>query len=185
MTKKKKKNEERERNNANHWIYYSNSRTVKTITNGPLFPHHPPRRPSFPSFRPPEPEKETPSPLFPTMRIRKHAKISPLLYTASSLNPAAVTQTHVCQLNQSPWDVITFPPQDPATLPPPPPFLVSLIPVSFSLYFLIFLCRKPTSETWTDPRWTVLFSLHFFAFFAFFVLRLVLLLGLGFPWKFV
>ncbi|PHT55469.1 hypothetical protein CQW23_03955 [Capsicum baccatum] len=37
------------------------------------------------------------------MRIRKHAKISPPLYTCSVF-PGA----HLCQLNQSPWDVITF-----------------------------------------------------------------------------
>ncbi|XP_027163125.1 uncharacterized protein LOC113763496 [Coffea eugenioides] len=58
------------------------------------------------------------------MRIRKHAKISPLLYASSSLKPGTVIQTHVCQLNQSPWDVMTFPPPDPSTLPPPPAFLV-------------------------------------------------------------
>ncbi|OIT31459.1 PREDICTED: uncharacterized protein LOC109208652 [Nicotiana attenuata] len=48
------------------------------------------------------------------MRIRKHAKISPLIYAASSIQPA----TLVCQLNQSPWDVISFPieeNQDPQT----------------------------------------------------------------------
>ncbi|KAG9135424.1 hypothetical protein Leryth_007190 [Lithospermum erythrorhizon] len=53
------------------------------------------------------------------MRIRKHAKISPLLYTASSLQ-----HTTICQLNQSPWDVITFSPDEyltPATTTPPPP----------------------------------------------------------------
>ncbi|KAK6164277.1 hypothetical protein DH2020_001141 [Rehmannia glutinosa] len=53
------------------------------------------------------------------MRIRKHAKISPLLYAASSLKPGTVLQTHVCQLNQSPWDVMKFSP--PSTPPPPPP----------------------------------------------------------------
>ncbi|KAK6141493.1 hypothetical protein DH2020_024771 [Rehmannia glutinosa] len=53
------------------------------------------------------------------MRIRKHAKISPLLYAAASLKPGTVLQTHVCQLNQSPWDVMKFSP--PSTPPPPPP----------------------------------------------------------------
>ncbi|XP_009597508.1 uncharacterized protein [Nicotiana tomentosiformis] len=51
------------------------------------------------------------------MKIRKHAKISPLIYAASSLQPA----TLVCQLNQSPWDVISFPieeNEDPQTPPP-------------------------------------------------------------------
>nr|XP_016438706.1 PREDICTED: uncharacterized protein LOC107764616 [Nicotiana tabacum] len=47
------------------------------------------------------------------MRIRKHAKISPLLYSSSFLKqqvPVPVpVPVHVCQLNQSPWDVITFP----------------------------------------------------------------------------
>ncbi|KAG6419849.1 hypothetical protein SASPL_116361 [Salvia splendens] len=50
------------------------------------------------------------------MRIRKHAKISPLLYAPSSLK----LQTHVCQLNQSPWDAMTFSPPS----SPPPPFQV-------------------------------------------------------------
>ncbi|XP_059302390.1 uncharacterized protein LOC132054386 [Lycium ferocissimum] len=40
------------------------------------------------------------------MRIRKHAKISPLIYAAES---GKVLLSRVCQLNQSPWDVITFP----------------------------------------------------------------------------
>ncbi|XP_059655156.1 uncharacterized protein LOC132302338 [Cornus florida] len=39
------------------------------------------------------------------MRIRKHAKL-----TGSSLIPQdLLPETHVCQLNQSPWDVIHFP----------------------------------------------------------------------------
>ncbi|XP_059289166.1 uncharacterized protein LOC132042637 isoform X3 [Lycium ferocissimum] len=45
------------------------------------------------------------------MRIRKHAKISPLHYASSIFlkQHGTVLQTHVnCQLNQSPWDVITF-----------------------------------------------------------------------------
>ncbi|KAK4407255.1 Thioredoxin-like fold domain-containing protein MRL7, chloroplastic [Sesamum angolense] len=53
------------------------------------------------------------------MRIRKHAKISPLIYATSSLKPGTLLQTHVCQLNQSPWDVMSFSP--PSTPPPPPP----------------------------------------------------------------
>ncbi|KAG8370826.1 hypothetical protein BUALT_Bualt13G0023800 [Buddleja alternifolia] len=53
------------------------------------------------------------------MRIRKHAKLSPLLYATSSLNPQTLLQTHICQLNQSPWDVMTFSP--PSSPPPPPP----------------------------------------------------------------
>ncbi|XP_009757496.1 uncharacterized protein [Nicotiana sylvestris] len=43
------------------------------------------------------------------MRIRKHAKISPLLYSSSSSFLKQQVPVHVCQLNQSPWDVITFP----------------------------------------------------------------------------
>ncbi|PHT55700.1 hypothetical protein CQW23_04186 [Capsicum baccatum] len=58
------------------------------------------------------------------MRIRKHAKISSLLYTCSVF-PGA----HLCQLNQSPWDLITFPDDNnsenninqQALLSPPPP----------------------------------------------------------------
>ncbi|KAL3647712.1 hypothetical protein CASFOL_008680 [Castilleja foliolosa] len=53
------------------------------------------------------------------MRIRKHAKISPLVYATSSLKLGTHLQTHICQLNQSPWDVMMFSP--PSTPPPPPP----------------------------------------------------------------
>ncbi|XP_075493632.1 uncharacterized protein LOC142531407 [Primulina tabacum] len=42
------------------------------------------------------------------MRIRKNAKISPLIYAAASLNPGILAQPRVCQLNQSPWDVMNF-----------------------------------------------------------------------------
>ncbi|KHN26945.1 hypothetical protein glysoja_031022 [Glycine soja] len=44
------------------------------------------------------------------MRIRKNAKLSPLLFSSSScLQGGSVPlETHVCQLNQSPWDVIPF-----------------------------------------------------------------------------
>ncbi|KAL5859664.1 hypothetical protein ACOSQ4_000960 [Xanthoceras sorbifolium] len=43
------------------------------------------------------------------MRIRKNAKLSSMLLSASSqASPPETLQTHVCQLNQSPWDVITF-----------------------------------------------------------------------------
>ncbi|KAK4804743.1 hypothetical protein SAY86_004560 [Trapa natans] len=41
------------------------------------------------------------------MRIRKNAKLSSLS-ALSSPSPAASSQSHVCQLNQSPWDVISF-----------------------------------------------------------------------------
>ncbi|KAM3284692.1 putative protein isoform X1 [Capsicum chacoense] len=56
------------------------------------------------------------------MRIRKHAKISPLLYTCSPF-----PGPHLCRLSQSPWDVITFPDdnnifdQQPLLVAPPPP----------------------------------------------------------------
>ncbi|KAL2487901.1 putative membrane lipoprotein [Forsythia ovata] len=60
------------------------------------------------------------------MRIRKHARISPLIYGASSLKPGTVLQTHVCQLNQSPWDVMSFsPPSTPQPLLPPPSFQIN------------------------------------------------------------
>ncbi|XP_057981408.1 uncharacterized protein LOC131166834 [Malania oleifera] len=42
------------------------------------------------------------------MRIRKHAKISSLMLSHASTSSPSL-QTPVCQLNQSPWDVITFP----------------------------------------------------------------------------
>jgi len=41
------------------------------------------------------------------MRIRKNAKLSPLMFSQGS-SEAQPLQTHVCQLNQSPWDVISF-----------------------------------------------------------------------------
>ncbi|GMP61393.1 hypothetical protein CsSME_00023882 [Camellia sinensis var. sinensis] len=45
------------------------------------------------------------------MRIRKHAKLAGLTYAASAadLSPPAL-QSHICHLNQSPWDAISFPP---------------------------------------------------------------------------
>ncbi|XP_010316927.1 uncharacterized protein [Solanum lycopersicum] len=72
------------------------------------------------------------------MRIRKHAKISPLHYAPSIFlqQHGVVLQPHVCQLNQSPWDVITFPAEDLQndniinhhTLPSPP----APVPSSYS-----------------------------------------------------
>ncbi|XVF22509.1 hypothetical protein REPUB_Repub12eG0178700 [Reevesia pubescens] len=43
------------------------------------------------------------------MRIRKNAKLSSMIYS-EGLRPESV---HVCQLNQSPWDVIPFSPHEP------------------------------------------------------------------------
>ncbi|KAL1546612.1 hypothetical protein AAHA92_23186 [Salvia divinorum] len=51
------------------------------------------------------------------MRIRKNAKLSHLLSATPSLKSCPLLQPHVCQLNQSPWDVITF---SPSSSPPPP-----------------------------------------------------------------
>ncbi|XP_047937889.1 protein virilizer homolog [Salvia hispanica] len=51
------------------------------------------------------------------MRIRKNVKIAQLLNAASSLKSCPLLQPHICQLNQSPWDVITF---SPPSSPPPP-----------------------------------------------------------------
>ncbi|KAI3719466.1 hypothetical protein L6452_20365 [Arctium lappa] len=45
------------------------------------------------------------------MRIRKNANISAFLYTNSNHNH----ETNFCQLNQSPWDIITFPPSSPSS----------------------------------------------------------------------
>ncbi|CAJ1950179.1 unnamed protein product [Sphenostylis stenocarpa] len=43
------------------------------------------------------------------MRIRKNAKLSPLLFSSWSEDGGSLpVETHVCQLNQSPWDVIPF-----------------------------------------------------------------------------
>ncbi|KAI3681789.1 hypothetical protein L6452_36594 [Arctium lappa] len=51
------------------------------------------------------------------MRIRKNAKISTLFFTNTNLsndsNEHLIQQNnHLCQLNQSPWDIITFPSSD-------------------------------------------------------------------------
>ncbi|KAG6437905.1 hypothetical protein SASPL_102836 [Salvia splendens] len=51
------------------------------------------------------------------MRIRKNVKIAQLLNATSSLKSCPLLQPHICQLNQSPWDVITF---SPPSSPPPP-----------------------------------------------------------------
>ncbi|KAL6564497.1 hypothetical protein OROMI_015947 [Orobanche minor] len=67
------------------------------------------------------------------MRIRKHAKISPLLYVSSSLKPGTALQSHViCQLNQSPWDVMKFSPPPTPPRPPPPPSPPQLERLHFS-----------------------------------------------------
>ncbi|PON68065.1 WRC domain containing protein [Parasponia andersonii] len=42
------------------------------------------------------------------MRIRKNAKLSPLLFSSPHASAPEALQSHVCQLNQSPWDVIPF-----------------------------------------------------------------------------
>ncbi|XP_020214524.1 growth-regulating factor 1 [Cajanus cajan] len=42
------------------------------------------------------------------MRIRKNAKLSPLLFSSCVEGGSVPVETHVCQLNQSPWDVIPF-----------------------------------------------------------------------------
>ncbi|KAL7151622.1 hypothetical protein ABFS83_04G044100 [Erythranthe nasuta] len=52
------------------------------------------------------------------MRIRKHAKISPL--SNATAPDGTVLVPHGCQLNQSPWDVINFsPPSTPQPARPP------------------------------------------------------------------
>lgn len=50
-----------------------------------------------------------------TMRIRKNAKISALLSSTTNLTSDAdesLLKKNLCQLNQSPWDIITFPSSD-------------------------------------------------------------------------
>ncbi|KAH6819897.1 hypothetical protein C2S53_017478 [Perilla frutescens var. hirtella] len=63
------------------------------------------------------------------MRIRKNAKKTAYFYPASSPYAGALIQTHFCQLNQSPWDVMNFAPpvspMPPQPQPPPPPPQVS------------------------------------------------------------
>ncbi|KAF5451643.1 hypothetical protein F2P56_026733 [Juglans regia] len=44
------------------------------------------------------------------MRIRKNAKLSSLWFSSSHALAPESLQTHVCQLNQSPWDAISFGP---------------------------------------------------------------------------
>ncbi|KAM7472434.1 hypothetical protein LguiA_010617 [Lonicera macranthoides] len=55
------------------------------------------------------------------MRIRKHAKISKSLLFSSSSDSLLLKSHLICQLNQSPWDIITFPPPPPSDSSPPPP----------------------------------------------------------------
>ncbi|MFS8027055.1 hypothetical protein Hanom_Chr16g01494131 [Helianthus anomalus] len=43
------------------------------------------------------------------MRIRKNAKTSAFLHTTSNNNNNTIHETTLCLLNQSPWDIITFP----------------------------------------------------------------------------
>ncbi|KAL8509825.1 hypothetical protein ACS0TY_016882 [Phlomoides rotata] len=60
------------------------------------------------------------------MKIRKHANISQLVYAApiSSLQASIILQPHVCQLNQSPWD-LSPPPSPPPYSPPSQVFLTN------------------------------------------------------------
>ncbi|KAF3667098.1 putative pentatricopeptide repeat-containing protein-like [Capsicum annuum] len=86
------------------------------------------------------------------MRIRKHAKVSPLFYTCSVF-PGA----HLCQLNQSPWDVITFPDDDnninqqPLLVAPPPP----PPPPSSSSYQLDGYDSCAVNETFCDSQQSI------------------------------
>ncbi|KAM3284690.1 hypothetical protein P3S67_023489 [Capsicum chacoense] len=81
------------------------------------------------------------------MRIRKHAKISPLLYTCSVF-PGA----HHCQLNQSPWDVITFQDdninQQPLLVAPP-------LPPASSSYKLDGYYSYAVNETFCDSQQSI------------------------------
>ncbi|KAA8516076.1 hypothetical protein F0562_019255 [Nyssa sinensis] len=52
------------------------------------------------------------------MRIRKHAKIAAMVSPTESSSHLSTDQTHVCQLNRSPWDVIIFPPDSSSSTPP-------------------------------------------------------------------
>ncbi|KAF3617772.1 putative pentatricopeptide repeat-containing protein-like [Capsicum annuum] len=84
------------------------------------------------------------------MRIRKHAKISPPLYTC-----AVFPGAHLCQLNQSPWDVITFHDDNnqedninqQTPLPPPAP------PSSYQLLDGYDTCA--VNETFSDSKQSI------------------------------
>ncbi|CBI40435.3 hypothetical protein VitviT2T_023841 [Vitis vinifera] len=54
------------------------------------------------------------------MRIRGNARIADImdLDGIAPAYPPEMLQTHVCQLNQSPWDVVTFPADSTFTFPP-------------------------------------------------------------------
>lgn len=54
------------------------------------------------------------------MRIRGNAKIADImdLDGIAPAYPPEMLQTHVCELNQSPWDVVTFPTDSTFTFPP-------------------------------------------------------------------
>lgn len=80
---------------------------------------------------------DLPFPPSAAMRIRKHAKLVGLSLTTTTaladLTPQSSSRfhsPHVCQLNQSPWDLLSFPPDSPSS-----PFQVSL-PLSLSLSLL-------------------------------------------------
>ncbi|KAF3663764.1 putative pentatricopeptide repeat-containing protein-like [Capsicum annuum] len=79
------------------------------------------------------------------MRIRKHAKISPLLYTCSPF-----PGPHLCQLNQSPWDVITFP--DDNNIIDQQPLLVAPPPPASSSYQLDGYDCRVVNETFSDSQ---------------------------------
>ncbi|XP_010255277.1 PREDICTED: uncharacterized protein LOC104596007 isoform X2 [Nelumbo nucifera] len=53
------------------------------------------------------------------MRIRKHAKMDSLAFPQAPLDSCARAslQTHVCELNRSPWDVMAFAPQSDLSYP--------------------------------------------------------------------
>ncbi|KAK7292703.1 hypothetical protein RJT34_15555 [Clitoria ternatea] len=105
------------------------------------------------------------------MRIRKNAKLSPLLFSCSSSSsssslllqvPVETFQTHVCQLNQSPWDVIPFDSdsiQGSTPLHPHPKFPTFISPSSLNyvtLFSLPFISHcsplSPLSARTRPPR---------------------------------
>ena len=82
------------------------------------------------------------------MRIRKNAKLSPLWFSHASA-PESL-QAHVCQLNQSPWDVLP---------------LTHQVLFSFTFFhFLSQICQNPLCLSSHFPSPTCIFSLGFSLF---------------------
>lgn len=73
------------------------------------------------------------------MRIRGNARIADImdLDGIAPAYPPEMLQTHVCQLNQSPWDVVTFPADSTFTFPPE-----NRVSFGFLKPYSLYFCRS-------------------------------------------